>query len=279
VKLAILHPGDMGVTVGAAMHASGHDVYWLPAGRCRRTMARAEQAGFEPCTSLRQLVESVQGIVSVCPPDGALALAQSVVAAGFTGTYLDANAVSPDTARKIEAVAGSGYVDGGIIGPPAVQRGSTRLYVSGTGARQVLDWFGAGVLEVSAIAGGAGAASALKMCYAAYTKGSAALLLAVRALAEAEDVTDALLAEWALSQNGLGQRSELAGTGSASRAWRFVGEMREIASSFRNVGLPGEFHDAAAEIYRRMRTLRHEDGVTFDQVLEQLDVDSNEQQS
>jgi hypothetical protein len=36
------------------------------------------------------------------------------------------------------------------------------------------------------------------------------------------------------------------------KAWRFVGEMEEIASTLRSVGMPGEFHDAAAEIYRRL---------------------------
>jgi hypothetical protein len=90
------------------------------------------------------------------------------------------------------------------------------------------------------------------MAYAAWTKGSAALLLAVRALARAEVVEAGLLQEWALSQPGLTERSEAAAAGTSRKAWRFVGEMEEIAATFHAAGLPTGFHDAAAEIYRRM---------------------------
>lgn len=279
MKLAILHPGDMGVTVGAAMSASGHEVYWLPEGRSVQTVERAQSAGFQPCASLRELVRMVQGIVSVCPPHGAVELARCIIAAGFTGTYVDANAVSPDTAREIESVVGVGFVDGGIIGPPARKQGSTRLYVSGNAARDVLQWFGEGLLGASTIAGGPGAASALKMCYAAYTKGSGALLLAIRALAEAEGVTEALLGEWEISQHGLGQRSESVALRSVPKAWRFVAEMQEIAHSFRSAGLPGEFHDGAAEIYRRMATLRNSKTATLGEILALLSDESNPQGS
>ena len=44
------------------------------------------------------------------------------------------------------------------------------------------------------------AASALKMAYAAWTKGTAALLLAVEAVAMASGVEDQLFAEWRRSQ-------------------------------------------------------------------------------
>ena len=268
MNLAILHPGDMGVTVGAAMKASGHVVYWLAEGRSIRTAERARDAGFQSLESFEQLVSVAQGVVSVCPPHASVELARRVVAAGFTGTYLDANAVAPATAREIEAIVCERFVDGGIIGPPALKQGSTRLYVSGNDAPEVVRWFSEGLLGSSAIAGDAGAASALKMCYAAYTKGSAALLLAIRAVAQAEGVTAALLGEWELSQPGLAQRSELGALRSASKAWRFVGEMQEIARTFRGAALPGEFHDAASEIYRRIESLKDAgNDVTLDDVL------------
>lgn len=94
-------------------------------------------------------------------------------------------------------------------------------------------------------------ASALKMAYAAWTKGSAALILAVRALARAEGVEGALLAEWELSQPGLERRSQGAARSAAGKGWRWVGEMEEIAVSMTADGLPGGFHQAAAEVFRR----------------------------
>jgi hypothetical protein len=89
------------------------------------------------------------------------------------------------------------------------------------------------------------------MSYAAWTKGTAALLLAIRAMARAEGVEDALLAEWALSQPSLPARSEQAAGSAAAKGWRWIGEMEEIAASMAADGLPPGFHQAAADIYRR----------------------------
>ena len=105
------------------------------------------------------------------------------------------------------------------------------------------------MLEALVIGDQPGSASALKMCYAAWTKGSAALLAAIRALAVAEDVENALLEEWNISQHGLEARST---AGARNNAWRFAGEMREIAATFEASGLPGGFHQGAADIYTRL---------------------------
>jgi hypothetical protein len=102
------------------------------------------------------------------------------------------------------------------------------------------------------------------MCYAAYTKGSTALLLAVRALAQAEGVTPALLDEWSISQPGLAKRSETMARGSAAKAWRFVAEMHEIADTFESAQLPGGFHRAAADVYQRIAPLKDEDAALAD---------------
>lgn len=176
--------------------------------------------------------------------------------------YVDANAVSPETARKVGAIVeqgGATFVDGGIIGPPARSAGSTRLYLSGPAAQQVALLFKDGPLEVIELEGGAGAASALKVAFASYTKGTAALLMAIRAFARAEGVDAALVQEWAHSLPGLPGQSEGAVRGSARKAWRFVGEMEEIATAFKAAGLPDNFHRAAAELYRRLERYKDTD--------------------
>jgi hypothetical protein len=38
--------------------------------------------------------------------------------------------------------------------------------------------------------------------------------------------------------------------------WRYVGEMEEIAETFRAAGLPGGFHLAAAEICQRLTSFK-----------------------
>ena len=271
VNLGLLHPGEMGVTVGAALVESGHAVHWLSAGRSDDTGARARSSGFRSHGSLPALLEQATGVISVCPPHAAVEVANAVAAEGFPGIYVDANAVAPATAREIAGIVGANYVDGGIVGPPARSRGTTRLYLSGPGAGDVAAWFSQGFVEAVVLGEGLAEASALKMCYAAYTKGSSALLLAIRALAEHEGVTDGLLAEWARSQPGLPERSQRAAAGTAPKAWRFVGEMREIASAFADAGLPDGFHAAAGEIYSRIGDLKDTDRPGLKEVLRALD--------
>jgi 3-hydroxyisobutyrate dehydrogenase-like beta-hydroxyacid dehydrogenase len=167
--------------------------------------------------------------------------------------FVDANAVSPDTARDVARIveaAGAGYVDGGIIGPPPAAEGGPRLYLSGPRAGQVRRLFAGPGLDVRVLDGEM-TASALKMAYAGWTKGTAALILAVRGLARATGVEDALLAEWQESQPDLPRRSRQAASSAAAKGWRWVGEMEEIAASMAAAGLPPGFHEAAAEIFRR----------------------------
>ena len=78
----------------------------------------------------------------------------------------------------------------------------------------------------------------------------------VRALARAEGVEDTLLAEWALSQPGLDRRSLGAARSAAAKGWRWAGEMEEISASMTADGLPGGFHEAAAEVFRRSSSAR-----------------------
>jgi 3-hydroxyisobutyrate dehydrogenase-like beta-hydroxyacid dehydrogenase len=216
-------------------------------------------------------------IISVCPPHAALDVAWAVH--GFGGLYVDANAVSPGTAREVAQLiceSGGRYVDGGIVGPPPEpgQPGRSRLYLSGGGAEQVAALFAGTPLDTRLVAGPATAASAVKMAYAAWTKGTAALLLSIRALAREQGVEDALLAEWAQSQPGLEARSAGAARSAAAKGWRWVAEMEEIGATMSAAGLPDGFHQAAAEIFRRSPRGAAGDDV-LDQVLGELTGDSS----
>ena len=154
----------------------------------------------------------------------------------------------------VEARAAS-FVDGGIIGPPPTAPGTTRLYVSGPKREDIAALFAETHLHAIALDGGIGAASALKMAYAAWTKGSTALIAAVCALAAAEGVEESLVTEWKVSQPSL-PREAAAVPGKVRKAWRWVAEMEEIAASFAAAGLPDGFHLAAADIYARLANFK-----------------------
>jgi 3-hydroxyisobutyrate dehydrogenase-like beta-hydroxyacid dehydrogenase len=240
----------MGAAVGACLVEAGHEVLWASAGRSAQTAARAAAAGLTDAATVDALVGRSEIVLSICPPDAALEVARSLGA--FRGVLVDANAVSPATAARIAAATDAGYVDGGLIGPPPTVRGTTRLYLSGAAAEEVAGLFAGTRLDARPLhAGGPTAASALKMAYAAWTKGSAALLLAVEQAAAALDVASALHEEWALSQPALDQRSRTARADAAEKGRRWTGEMREIAATMRAAGMPDGFHAAAAEVFDR----------------------------
>ena len=253
--VGLLHPGDMGVAVGATLRAGGARVLWASEGRSASTRTRAQGAGLEDARTVSEVVRASAVIVSVCPPASALDVAREVMAAKFSGLYVDGNAVSPATAREIGTVveeAGATFVDGGIIGSPPTKKGQTRLYLAGAGAERAAALFAAGPLDAVVVEGKIGAASALKMAYASWTKGSNALLMAVRALAMAEGVDEALLAEWAKSIPDLPQRSESAVKGTSRKAWRFVGEMEEIADFVGEDEAARQMFEAYTKLYERI---------------------------
>src|SRR5580700_9236942 len=251
--VGLLHPGEMGAAVGGCLVSVGHEVLWDPAGRSRASTGRALAAELTGVTFDR-VIQRSSVIFSICPPHAALDVAGQVAGAGYAGIYVDANAISVATAGRVSGIvtaAGATYVDGGIIGPPPEVAGHTRLYLAGPRASEVRVLFGRSALDARVAEGQLYAASAVKMAYAAWTKGSSALLLAARALARAEGVERTLLAEWALSQPALAARSEGAASAAAGKGWRWVAEMEEIAASMSAAGLPAGFHEAAADIYDR----------------------------
>ena len=265
--IGFLHPGAMGAQLAATCSGERR---WVPSGRSAATQERAEAAGLTACRSLSELSESCGTIVSVCPPAEAEAVADAVAVTGFDGVYVDANAIAPDTARRV-AQRFEHFVDGGIIGPPPVDAGTTRLYLSGDAASALASRWDHGPLEVRVLDGDAGAASAVKVCFAAWTKGTSALLLAIRALAEGEGVTGPIVAEWATSMPGLADQAELTAPAVGPKAWRFVGEMEEIGAAFAAHGLPSGFHAAAAEVYAHLERFKDEDpGPALSEVVDAL---------
>ena len=253
--VGLLHPGEMGSSVGATLVDGGSRVLWASAGRGAQSRARAAELGLEDTGTLDALTKQAQTILSVAPPHAALDVAREVAKLGFRGVFVDANAVAPETTREIARIvegAGARFVDGGIIGPANRKPGAARIYLSGPDAPAVARLLEKGPVDPKVLSGPVGAASALKIAYGGWNKGSQAMLMAIRAFATAEGVDEALLAEWKISQPDVVARSDRAVNDNARKAWRFVGEMEEDARALAAVGLPGGFHEAAGDLYQRL---------------------------
>ena len=231
----------MGSAVGDALCACGHEVLWASEGRSAETRERA--AGFRDVRTVAELVRHAELILSICPPHAALDVAQS--APGFGGLYVEANAISPGRPLEVAALQPE-FVDGGIVGPPPRERGMTRLYLSGERADEAAAVFAGSFVDARVVSD----ASAVKMTYAAWSKGTAALLLSIRDVAAHFGVLAELEAEWLESVPELIERLESAERSAAAKGWRWVGELEEIADTFAAAGEPDGFHRAAAEVFR-----------------------------
>jgi 3-hydroxyisobutyrate dehydrogenase-like beta-hydroxyacid dehydrogenase len=245
----------MGISIAASAKNSGCDVYWVSEGRSTATRERAAKFGLHEAGTLRELCSECPIVVSVCPPHAAEALANDVMRAGFRGLFVEANAIAPQRTIQIGKTMTRSdirFVDGGIIGLPAWKPHSTCLYLSGPGADEVAACFSAGPLDTKVLGVEIGKASALKMCYAANTKGMVALLAAIIATAEMLGVREALFDRWMSEDRGFPDQVLRRIQANTPKAWRFVGEMEEISRTFVSAGTPGEFHAGAGDIYERL---------------------------
>ena len=254
-SIGIINPGAMGISVAATVINGGFPVHWASNKRSDQSKTRAAEYDLIDVGTTAALAQSCNILISVCPPHAAEEVATEVIAHGFQGLFLDANAISPAKAQQIGqqmSAAGATFVDGGIIGGPAWQPETTWLYLSGPDAAAALSYFAAGPLETEIAGPEIGQASALKMVFAAYTKGRTALLALALAGAEALGVRTALENQWSRYWPDFTEDTHERLRRVTAKAWRFEGEMDEIAGTFAGVDLPAGFHQAAADIYGRL---------------------------
>jgi 3-hydroxyisobutyrate dehydrogenase-like beta-hydroxyacid dehydrogenase len=237
--IGLISPGDMGQAVGALLVEGGVRVVTCVAGRSDRTRALARSAGFTEVPTLDALVRESELVLSIVPPAQAVAVGRDVASAlratGARVVFVDCNAIAPRTALEVAAViapSGSAFVDAGIVGGPPRDAPSPRFYASGLLGDEV------------------GEASAVKMCYAALTKGTTAIATELLVAARKLGVYDTLVAELRDSQPAQAKRMGDAVPAMPGKAHRWIAEMEEIARTFEDVGLTPLIFQGAAEMYR-----------------------------
>ena len=254
ITVGIISPGDMGHVVSRVLIDHGLRVVSCLAERSQRTQRLAAKAGVTDLLSYAELVEQADLILSILVPAQAVKAAQRVAEATTQADvlYVDCNAVAPRTVKKIDRIikkVGGNFLDASIIGPPPRSDESTRFYASGpnVGQLSILNQYG---LEIRPLGQEIGQASAIKMCYAALTKGLTALCAELLTAAETLGVSADLAEEFELSQTALYQRMQKGLPSLPSKSRRWIGEMEEIAVTFADVGLTPNILAGAADIFR-----------------------------
>jgi 3-hydroxyisobutyrate dehydrogenase-like beta-hydroxyacid dehydrogenase len=252
-RVGIMSIGDMGGGFANVLGKNGLDVYSCLAGRSELTRLRAQEAGIVDTPDLDALVSQVDLFISVLVPSEAVQLAEDVAAAmkrtGVHPAYADANAIAPQTGRKIEAIlrdAGANFIDAGIIGGPPREGYSPHVPCSGPDTA-IFEALNNHAVSVNYVGDKVGQASGLKMVYAASTKGTTALWTELLTAARMMGLEDALRAE--LGERGIFMAQQRSIPMMPNRARRWVGEMEEIAATFEAVGMTPKILLGAADMY------------------------------
>jgi 3-hydroxyisobutyrate dehydrogenase-like beta-hydroxyacid dehydrogenase len=247
----------MGTEVGRAATA---EVLWASEGRSVATARRASSAGFRDAGTLQALVAESEIVLCLCPPAVAEEVAGAVAEAGFTGLYIEANAIAPGRAERIASMVGACGAQ--VVDASVISRSGLNLYLSGDEGdveRAAALFAGTDVTPLS-LPGGVGAASALKMAFGGWNKIGLALVAQACAIARAYGVEEALAAEGVE-----GHRLVRA----APKAWRWSPELEEVSETCANIGLPAGLGSAAAELYERWAGHRDQP-VELERLLEDL---------
>ncbi|MEU7088038.1 DUF1932 domain-containing protein [Streptomyces achromogenes] len=252
--VGLLHPGSMGAAVAACAATNAAEVLWCEAGRSATSAARAAQFGLTPVVTLAELLDRSDIVISLCPPAAAEDLAHGVARHSFAGTYVEANAISPERAKRIAGLLGpaAAVVDGAVVGSPPVHGKTPTLYLSGPTAATITveEVFAGTAVRTKVLGTKVGQASALKLSYTAFQKASRALAALATGMARQYDVDQELLEVAARrSTSYLGEPEYIAKV--AARAWRWGPELEEAADTLAAAGLPPEMLRAAASTLAR----------------------------
>ncbi|CAN5570848.1 NAD(P)-dependent oxidoreductase [soil metagenome] len=257
--IGLLSPGDMGHSVGNVLRENGLRVITCLNGRSDRSRELAAKAGIEDVPTLEDLVSQVDIFLSILVPARAVDVARQIASAmestGSDLLYIDCNAIAPRTVREVADIitsAGGRIADIGIVGPPP-RRPGTRFYTSGPGAEEARELSDFG-LDIRVIGDEMGQASGMKMCYGALTKGLQALGVELLVAAKVMGLEQTLADEQAGSMAEIRNWLEQSVPTMPPKAYRWVGEMEEIALTFEDIGLTPLILQGAADLYRFVET-------------------------
>jgi 3-hydroxyisobutyrate dehydrogenase-like beta-hydroxyacid dehydrogenase len=266
--IGLLYPGEMGAGLGRLLREEGHRVVTTLDGRGPRTHQNCHQAGLEQLPTLRAVLETATALLSLVPPQAALAvagqcrevLAQRPAAQGRL-LYVDLNSISPATTREIATVFAGlpvDFVDGGISGPASHLCSRVVVYVSGPHATQAAALFPAKV-RVKILGEVPGQASALRMLLSGLAKGVVALFVEMALAARQAEVLDTLLEAYQTSYPGVLELVDRSLPTFPRHAVRRGKELEEVEATLSDLGLRPVVVAGARQLIQEMGTLWPDD--------------------
>jgi len=256
LTIGVMSPGDMGHSVAAVLHETGCRVVTVLNGRSELSKMRAKRSNMVGLEDLQEMASVSDFIFSIMPPEEAenfaKEVAKAIVASRKSPVFVDCNAISPDTTLSIaEEIKNTGadFLNVGIIGPPPGRGSTTKFYASGEGVNS-LQFINQNDIKLVPVGDEIIKASAVKMCYAALTKGTMTLQTSVLVAAELLGISDEVQDEFKESQGFHWEAMNKRVSTFACDAGRWAGEMDQISDTFGSTGMTPYLHKGAADVFR-----------------------------
>lgn len=242
-----------GWALDAPQAVRAFDVKTRTAGLREAMLRRYRDAGIAGCETPAEALADAGVVFSLVTADQARAAAEAAAAAVAPGAlWLDCNSCSPATKRAAAAAieAGGGrYVDVAVMAPVAKARHRTPLLVSGVHADAAAALLRELGMRPARAGDAVGDASSIKMIRSIMIKGLEALTAECLLAARRAGVEAAVLGslresdpdiDWAARGSYNFERMMVHGA-------RRAAEMREVAATIAELGLPNRMTGAAAE--------------------------------
>jgi 3-hydroxyisobutyrate dehydrogenase-like beta-hydroxyacid dehydrogenase len=257
--IGLIGLGEMGSEIGRFFVKNGIEVISVYDDRSTDSQNRAKKYGIKDAINIENLSKNSDIIISIIPPDKALETVDKYTKHKNKDgqIYCDLNAISPMTAKKVKGLLDERnviYVDGSIMGGPPNDNYSPRTYLSGKMAKKLNFLSGMG-MDIIILEGSDFQASAMKMVYASITKGSKALVAGALIVAEKNGVYQELIDELEYSDKFFHNVALKLVPSIKHKAYRWIGEMNEISTTFIDAGLTGGFHGESESIYKLIKDL------------------------
>ena len=274
--------GDMGLSVGTALLSSGIEVLTNLDGRSIKTVQNVKSGNILSVTQT-DLIKKSDIILSIIPPSASIEVANKLSKLSQINskpiTYVECNAISPDTTLCIEksfietAFKNSKYIDGSIIGTAPNHTYKPNLYISGKYAKEI-EFLESNAFQIINLGNELEAASSIKMCYASLTKGTNALWVSLLLLSKKLNIFDELIEELNYSQKDSITKMKNQIPRLPSKSGRWIDEMREIASTYKSQNLHSGSFDNSAYIYNLVSLIENKNIKDLSKIIAELNINT-----
>jgi 3-hydroxyisobutyrate dehydrogenase-like beta-hydroxyacid dehydrogenase len=274
-RVAIVGFGEAGSILGTELASRGlevstYDILFESESAATALRTKAQAAKVRAAETLAEAVSSADLIVCAVTATASTEVAAAVrPLLASSSIFLDINSVSPATKRenaRLVEEGGASYVEAAVMAPVPPQRLAVPILLGGPHAAQVAPILGALGMNVTAVAGEIGTASAIKMCRSIVIKGLEALALECVLAAREFDAADQVFASLERTFPHMGWTTTLPDylvSRVAEHGRRRAAEMREVERTLASAGVAPVMSRATAIRQQRLVDAMAAKGVRF----------------